>query len=153
MNYQTLCVGCDAAGHERAPESLYPVASVTRLATALAVLPLIEAGRLTLDDSLAGHQPEVAAACPGVTLRALLSHTAGLPLDLPDGAVPYRCGLTWRALATACLRVPLEREPGTYVQYSNLGPGLLAIIVERQTGQDVAAALTHLVLHPLGIEG
>ena len=34
-------------------------------------------------------------------------------------------------LATACLRVPREREPWTYVQDSNLGPGLLAVIVER----------------------
>jgi CubicO group peptidase (beta-lactamase class C family) len=57
------------------------------------------------------------------------------------------------ALATACLRVALEREPGTHVQYSNQGSGLLAVIVERQTGQDFAAALTHLVLDPLGIEG
>jgi beta-lactamase class C len=115
---QMLCVGCDAVGHELAPESHFPVASVTKLATALAVLRLVEAGRLALDDSLARHLPEAAAA-----------------------------------LATACLRVPLEREPGTYVQYSNLGPGLLAVIVERQTGQDFAAALTQLVLDPLGIEG
>src|SRR5256714_14809384 len=150
---QTLCVGRDAVGHELAPESLFPVASVTKLATALAVLRLVEAGRLALDDSLARHLPEAAAARPGVTLRALLSHTAGLPLDLPDGAAPYRRGLTWRALAAACLRVPLEREPGTYVQYSNVGPGLLAVIVERQTGQELAAALTALVLDPLGIEG
>jgi CubicO group peptidase (beta-lactamase class C family) len=150
---QTLCVGCDAVGHELAPESLFPVASVTKLATALAVLRLVEAGRLALDDSLAEHLPEAAAARPGVTLRALLSHTAGLPPDLPEGAAPYRRGLTWPALATACLRVPLEREPGTYMQYSNLGLGLLAVIVERQTGQDFAAALTHLVLDPLGIEG
>jgi CubicO group peptidase (beta-lactamase class C family) len=68
-------------------------------------------------------------------------------------AVPRAEDMPGIALATACLRVPLEREPGTYVQYSNLGPGLLAVIVERQTGQDVAAALTHLVLDPLGIEG
>jgi hypothetical protein len=87
---QTLCMGCDAGGHELAPESLFPVASVTKLATALAVLRLVEAGRLALDDSLARHLPEAAAARPGVTLRALLSHTAGLPLDLPDGAAPYR---------------------------------------------------------------
>jgi CubicO group peptidase (beta-lactamase class C family) len=150
---QTLCLGCDAAGHDLVPESLFPVASVTKLATALAVLRLVEAGRLALDDSLAEHLPEAAAARPGVTPRALLSHTAGLPLDLPDGAAPYRRGLTWRALASACLRVSLEREPGTYVQYSNVGPGLLAVIVERQTGQDFAAALTQLVLDPLGIEG
>ena len=150
---QTLCVGCDAVGHECAPESLFPVASVTKLATALAVLRLVEAGRLALDDSLAEHLPEAAAARPGVALCALLSHTTGLTLDLPDGVAPYRRGLIWRALAAACLWAPLEREPGTYVQYSNLGPGLLAVIVERQPGPDFARALTHLVLDPLGIEG
>jgi CubicO group peptidase (beta-lactamase class C family) len=106
---QTLCLGCDAGGHDLAPQSLVPVASVTKLVTALAVLRRVEAGRLALDDALARHLPEAAAARPGVTVRALLSHTAGLPRDLPDGAAPYRRGLTWRALATACLRVPLER--------------------------------------------
>src|SRR5205085_6714112 len=59
---QTLCRGYDAGGHELAPESLFPVASVTKPATALAVLRLVEAGRLALDDSLARHLPEAAAA-------------------------------------------------------------------------------------------
>src|SRR2546430_16802133 len=64
---QTLCVGCDAAGHELAPEDLFPVASVTKLATALAVLRLVEARRLALADSPALHLPQTAAARPGVT--------------------------------------------------------------------------------------
>src|SRR5437899_12981322 len=76
---QTLCLGRDAAGHALTPDSLFPVASVTKLATALAVLRLVETGRLALDDPLATHLPEAAAARPGVTRRALLSHTAGRP--------------------------------------------------------------------------
>jgi CubicO group peptidase (beta-lactamase class C family) len=51
---QTLCLGCAAGGHELAPQSLFPVAAVTKMAMVLAVLRLVEAGRLALDDSLPG---------------------------------------------------------------------------------------------------
>src|SRR5262245_1527884 len=150
---QAVWVGRDAAGRELSPESLFPIASITKLATALAILRLCDAGAPALDDPLARHLPEAAAAVPGVTLRALLSHTAGLPPDLPDGAAPYRPGLAWRGLAEACLSVALERPPGTRVAYTNLGPGLLAVVVERLTGREFPAALAELVLGPLGIEG
>ena len=50
---QTLCLGCDAGGHDRAPQRLFRVAWVPKLATALAVRRLVAAGRLALDDSLA----------------------------------------------------------------------------------------------------
>lgn len=146
-------IGQDGSGAPLAANSLAPVASITKLATALAVLRLTAAGTLGLDDPLALHLPNAAAAQPGITLRALLSHTAGLPDDLPPGAAPYRPGLDWAALARACLRTPPDRPPGQRVVYSNVGIGLLAVVVERRTGAPFAAALEQLVLGPLGIEG
>jgi beta-lactamase class C len=53
----------------------------------------------------------------------------------------------------ACLLSPLEAPPETRVQYSNVGYGLLAVIVERHTGKDFPVALADLVLNPLGVEG
>jgi beta-lactamase class C len=148
-----VVVGQDGSGTPLAADSLAPVASITKLATALAVLRLVAAGTLALDDPLALHLPNAAAAQPGITLRALLAHTAGLPDDLPPGAAPYRPGLDWPALARACLRTPPSRPPGQRVVYSNVGMGLLAVVVERRTGVPFAAALEQLVLEPLGIEG
>lgn len=148
-----LAVGADAAGQPLAAATLFPVASITKLATALALLRLVDAGALDLDDPLARYLPAAAAAQPGVTLRRLLCHTAGLPIELPTRAAPYAPGLDWPALAQACLRQPLERPPQTHVQYSNVGYGLLGLVVEARTRLPFAAALADLALVPLGVEG
>ncbi len=149
-----LFLGVDAAARPLAADSLFPVASVTKLATALAVLRLVDGGILQLDEPLVRYIPEAAAAADyRVTPRRLLSHTAGLPLDLPRGSARYAPGLSWPVLAAACLQAPLEQVPGLRVQYSNVGYGLLAALVERETGEPFPAALQRLVLQPLGIEG
>lgn len=148
-----LVVGSDAAGRPLEAASLFPVASISKLAVALAVLRLAADGALALDDPLGRHLPDAAAARPGVTLRAVLAHTAGLPNDLAPGAAPYAVGLDWPALARACLATAPETAPGTVVGYSNVGSGLLALVVERRTGRPFAAALADLVLDPLSIDG
>jgi beta-lactamase class C len=128
------------------------VASITKLATALAVLRLAESAALGLDDSLDQHLPGAAAAEPGVTFRKLLCHTSGLPLDVSASSAPYTHSLDWSTLATACLLTSLEAAPDTRVQYSNVGYGLLAVVVEQLTGRDFSSALVDLVLGPLGVE-
>ncbi|HEV8638587.1 MAG TPA: serine hydrolase domain-containing protein [Chloroflexota bacterium] len=149
-----LFVGTDPIGQPLGPDTLLPVASITKLATALAVLRLVDAGDLWLDDPLARHLPEAASARPGVTLRRLLSHSSGVPYHIPeDMAAEGGPDASWRAIAERCLQTPVERPPGTYVQYGNLAYGLLALVVERRTGLEVPGALRDLVLGPLGIEG
>src|SRR5215213_9485630 len=148
-----LAIGDDAQGHPLARDSLFPVASITKLATALAVLRLFEEGALTLDDQLSEHLPEALAAQHGVTIRALLCHTGGLPIDVAGSLASYAPGLDWPKLCAACLETPLETPPGTRVQYDNVGYGLLAAVVEWRTNQSFADALRDLVLGPLGIEG
>jgi beta-lactamase class C len=148
-----LAVGADVLGHPLEHDSLFPVASITKMATALAILRLVDRGLLDLDDPLGRHLPRAAAAQPQVTLRKLLCHTSGLPLDVSPEAAPYERGLDWPTLANACLSTPLEAAPDTRVQYSNVGYGLLAQVVERAAGTSFAEALAGLVLEPLGIEG
>lgn len=148
---QILALGTDAAGRPVTADTLFAVASITKLATALAVLRLVELEEIDLDALLSRYAPDAAAARPGVTIRNLLCHLGGLPLDLPPERAPYRAGLTWHQLARACLQTPLELWPEQRVQYSNVGYGLLAVVVERQTGQSFHAALSRLVIEPLGI--
>ena len=148
-----LAIGADAVGRPLERDSLFPVASITKMATALAVLRLVDRGLLDLDDPLDHHLPQAVAARPGVTLRGLLCHTSGLPLDVSPEAAPYTRGLDWQILTTACLLTPLEAAPDTRVQYSNVGYGLLALVVEQRAGAEFADALADLVLRPLGVEG
>jgi CubicO group peptidase (beta-lactamase class C family) len=148
-----LAYGMDADGAPLTAESLFPVASITKLATALAVLRLSDAGLLQIDEPLSMHLPDAAAARSDAALRDLLCHTAGLPLDLSSEAAPYAAGLSWPGLAQACLEAFPERSPREIVQYSNIGYGLLGIVVERLTGLAFSQALAQLVLEPLGISG
>jgi len=145
--------GADAKGQPLAVDTLFPVASITKLATTLAVLRLAADGSLALDDPLAAHLPDAIAAQEGVTLRALLCHTAGLPVDLEPAAAPYTPDLNWLVLARACLATPLADPPRSRVRYGNVGFGLLRIVIERVTGQRFPAVLQEQVLQPLGIEG
>lgn len=145
--------GQDAIGATLTPETIFPVASVTKMATALAVHRLAERGDLHLDDLLADHIPAATAAQRDVSLRGLLCHTSGLPLDVLPAAAPYALGLNWDRLRGACLHTKLEAPPNTRVQYSNVGYGLLGLVVEHLTGQEFADALHDLVLAPLGVEG
>jgi len=147
-----LVIGSDADGQELTADSIFPVASVTKLATALAVLRLVEQNELELDDPLSYYVPTAEAAQPEVTIRSLLCHTSGLPAELANDAAPYATGLDWPTLGHACIATPLEVPANTRVEYSNVGYGLLALVVEHLTHQDFSAALESLVLQPLGIE-
>ncbi len=150
---QALAVGADAASVPLAADSLFIGASLTKLATALAILRLADVGALTLDDPLAEYLPDAEAARPGVTLRRILSHSAGLSVDVRPDRVPYRPGLNWSMLAAACLAEPPTVAPGTLVQYGNHGYGLIAVLIERISATPFAVALQDLVLGPLRIEG
>jgi beta-lactamase class C len=147
-----LVFGTDAAGEPLQQQTLFPVASITKLATALAVLRLVDAGLLTYDDSIAQYLPDAMAAEPNITIRTLLTHTSGLPSSYPDGLDLYKLGLTWPIIARACLRTPVETPPNVQVRYGGVGYSLLAVVVERLTQHAFPTALQELVCVPLGIE-
>jgi beta-lactamase class C len=147
----TLTVGTDAAGPPLQADSLFPVASVTKLATALLMLRLVDAGAVALDGPLADYLPEARAAQPGVTMRRLLSHTSGLPTNPPLSESDP--GITWPALAEACRATPLAWSPFTRVQYSNVGYGLLGLVAEAVTGEAFPTTLRRQVIVPLGLDG
>jgi beta-lactamase class C len=148
-----LHFGADAAGQPLRAHLLLPVASVTKLATTLALLRLVAGGVTTLDTPLAQDLPDAAMALPGVTWRRLLSHTAGQPIDVESRLAPYAEGLTWPQVANALLQTAPQDPIGRTVRYSNVGCGLAAIFVERATEQPFAQALEQLVLQPLDVPG
>ena len=149
---EDFAVGHDATGVALTTDSLFQVASVTKLATALAVHRLVERGKVGLDDELRLHVPEaVASHIDGTTIRTLLSHTSGLPAN-PVPEPTWDPGLDWRRYAAACLVTEPVNPPRTRVEYSGVDYGLLGIMVERWTGLSFQQALRALVIEPLGIE-
>lgn len=149
---EVLAVGTDARGVAIASDSLFPVASITKLATALSVLRLADAGALHYEDRLDVFLPESAAAQAGVTLRMLLTHTSGLQ-GWEEELAPWTPTLTWSAITEAATQIGPDVAPGSRVSYSDVEFVLLAMVVERLTSQAFPAACHHLVLDPLAIEG
>src|SRR5262245_13829537 len=138
------------------PDTLYRIASITKLFTATALLQLRDAGKLRLDDPLTTHLPWFAiqraqADAEPITIRHLLTHAAGLPREAAfpywaDGQFPTTAEI--RA-ALGGQRPPLA--PGVRWKYSNLGLTLAGEIVAAASGQAYAAYVRERILEPLGM--
>ena len=134
------------------PSMRYPVGSISKEFTATALLLLEERGRLSLTDT-AGQFLDRLGFAKGVTIRELLSHTAGVrdywPQDylLPDMRKPV-------SVATIIERwgsKPLDFTPGTSWQYSNTGYVIAGAIAEKVSGRPLFEQLSMRVFRPLGM--
>ena len=121
-------------------DTIYDVASLTKpIVTTTAIMRLVERGELSLDAPVVRFLPEWAKAAPSdpgpswrarVTVRMLLLHDSGLPAHRDFFAqAKGRDAVLARVMAE-----PLVREPGTQIEYSDIGFILLGEIVERLTG-------------------
>jgi len=132
------------------PETICQLASVTKPVTAAAAMILVEEGRLGLDDPVERYLPAfrkqqlAAAGKPlghrAITVRQLLTHTSGLPRDVPSRKVPPAMHREWlgRRLADIgdeAARMDLLFEPGSRFQYSNAGIATMGRVVEAASGQ------------------
>ncbi|MEU1038518.1 serine hydrolase domain-containing protein [Streptomyces sp. NPDC005907] len=130
-------------------ETAVPIGSVTKVCTAVAVMLLADDGDLSPDDEVATFLPEL-RALPEVTVRHLLSHTAGLPTG-PDSDTA--AGTTAaRYLSAVCTAEDALFAPGTAFSYSNAGYVAAGRLVEAVTGMSWQEAVGTLLLDPLGIE-
>ncbi|MDM4765920.1 serine hydrolase domain-containing protein [Pelomonas sp. SE-A7] len=140
------------------PDTLFRIASVTKLVVALGVMRLVEAGRLSLDEDVSERLgfrfrnprfPDIP-----ITLRLLLSHRAGLtdeggiffelPNSLeallgPQGSIGAKAWASW--------------APGGHFQYTNLNYGVIASVMEQAAGQRFDRLIQQWVLGPLGAAG
>jgi CubicO group peptidase (beta-lactamase class C family) len=157
------------AGKAMQPDSLFRIASVTKPFTAVAILALVERGRLDLDAKvldilkLPGVSPEKAVdkRWKQITIRQLLFHTAGFDRDASFDPMfrPYVIADATKTPAPAgpvaiiryMLGQRLDFDPGTKHAYSNFGYCLLGRVIEQVTGKAYDEAVQNLVLRPSGI--
>jgi CubicO group peptidase (beta-lactamase class C family) len=125
-------------------DTIYDVASLTKVFTATAALALADRGLIELDAPVAVYLPELHR--PDVTVRHLLTHTSGLDIRLSVLRQFGRDGLMARVYAAAP-----KHPPGMVVAYTNVNSLLLGEIVARVTGTPLDAAIEALVLAPLGL--
>ena len=142
-----------------APDSIYDLASLTKvIATATAIAILEDERKLSLDASVADLLGDRFAngSTAGVTVRHLLSHTSGLPAWLNLGSAAARFGEDGRiSESSACDLIaaapPVFAAPGIGHRYSDLGFILLGMIVERVAGQSLDAFASARIFEPLGM--
>jgi len=148
------------------PEVMFGQASVSKAITAIAVLKLVDEGRLGLEDRafdvlrdikpLPGERLDPRARA--ITIRQLLNHSAGY-MHQPDvAAVSRRLGIPVPRLREDHLvhffmGRPLDYDPGTRQHYSNFGFATLGAVVERVAGEPYGPAVHRLVFRPVGVQG
>jgi CubicO group peptidase (beta-lactamase class C family) len=150
----TLRVGEDATP---TTSSVFRIASMTKSFTASAVLLLRDEGRLRLDDPIAMYVPELAAVrlptrdSPPITIRHLLTMTAGFPTDDPwgDRQQGLDLGEFSQLLAGG---LSFAWTPGTHFEYSNLGYGILGRLITNVSGREYRDEVRERLLRPLGMD-
>lgn len=131
------------------PETVFQSGSVGKQFTATAVMMLVEDGEIRLDDPITTYLQDAPPSWRRVTIRELLSHTAGFT-DYPEN-FDFRKDYTEEELLEIIGRIPLAFEPGTKWSYSNLGYATLGILIHRVTGQFYGDFLEQRIFHPLGM--
>jgi CubicO group peptidase (beta-lactamase class C family) len=132
------------------PETIFQSGSVGKQFTATAVMMLVEEGKIQLDDPLSKFFDDAPATWKEVTVRELLSHTAGFG-DYPKD-FDFRKDWTEPELLKLVESIPLAYPPGTKWDYSNLGYLTLGILIHRVTGEFYGDFLQQRIFQPLGMK-
>lgn len=145
----------DRSGRRKAtPHTMYSLASISKPMTATAIMQLHEQGKLDIDrpinDYLEVPLTSAGGDATAVTVRHVLTHTAGLPLhyEFFYEDVAYRA----RSMTESVARYGIvTSEPGRYYQYSNIGYGILEEVIARVSGIPFADYARVHIFAPLGL--
>lgn len=137
-------------------DSLYEAGSDSKQFTAAAILMLSRAGKLSLDDDIRKYLPEMPDYGSPVTLRNMLHHTSGLRDWGSVAAIEgwprnSRTANNQDMLDIVARQKELNFQPGTHYLYSNTNFNLLAIVVDRVSGQSLADFTREHIFMPLGM--
>ena len=141
-----------------APDTVYPISSVSKVLAGLLAVRLVDEGRLNLDATLDEFFDDVPADKQGITVRHLLQHTHGLEDFYRSDQYALDTGRsagtsTADDIARWTLDRPAEFPPGSNWQYSLTGYVLLTRVLEISGGTDYETLVKRYVLEPTGIAG
>lgn len=129
-------------------DTIFDLASISKLFTSTAVMQLVEQGRLQLDEPVCAFLPEFAEnGKKQVTVRQLLTHTSGFPSYIPL----YKKGGNRAERLQIVLRHPLAAQPGSAYVYSDLNMITLGALVEKLSGMKLDAYIHEQIIRPLGM--
>ena len=139
-------------------ENTFSICSISKLFTSVALMQLVEEGKISLDDKVEDVLPwfdinNEFDNAPDLTLKSILSHSSGLPRESnhpywswPDFPFPSK-----QAVIDELNNQEMLYPPSKYYQYSNLGLSLLGYVVEEVSGQSFDDYVNKNILIPLGM--
>ena len=135
------------------PEMAFRIGSITKQFTAIAILQLVEAGKISLQDSIQRYVADYPHKQYPITIEHLLTHTSGIKdYQAIANRAAERTSYTPRQGVEYFKNEPLEFKPGSKFKYSNSNYYLLGYILELVTGQSYASYLQHNLLDKAGLQ-
>jgi CubicO group peptidase (beta-lactamase class C family) len=138
---------------EATEHTVYRIGSVTKQFTSVAIMMLVEQGKLRLDDPMTKFFPDYPTHGLTVTVDRLLNHTSGIKgyTEMESFWNEARLDLSHEQMIELFSSVPFEFEPGEKYQYNNSAYYLLGLIIEKLSGLEYAEYLEKNVFEPLGL--
>jgi CubicO group peptidase (beta-lactamase class C family) len=130
-------------------ETVFQSGSVDKQFTSMAIMILIERGKLGLDNTINKYFADASIAWSNITVRHLLTHTSGMN-NYPDD-FNFRADYTEDEIYREIKKISLAFQPGEQWDYSNLGYIMLRILIRRMTNQFYGDFLKEHVFNPLGM--
>ena len=140
-------------GTKIAPESVFRIGSLTKQFTAVAILQLVESGKLALTDPITKFIPDYPTQGKSITIEHLLTHTSGIQsyTDKPSFLTSMRADLTPAELIASFRNDPMKFDPGEQWAYNNSGYILLGHLIEQLSGMPYAEYLKKNVYPRAGL--
>jgi D-alanyl-D-alanine carboxypeptidase len=132
-------------------DSAFEIGSITSQFTAAAILLLAQEGKLKLDDSITKHIKSAPASWKKITLRHLLSNTAGLKSYTMQPGFELTKHMTQEMFVEQIAALPPDFSPGDKASFSVSNHALLGFVVENVSGQNFWAFLADRIFSPLGM--
>ena len=134
-------------------EHAFKIGSITKQFTAIAILKLVEKGKVNLQSDVRDYYPELPDYGKRITLEQILTHTSGLPtlVDLENFEMLSRQHHSVAELVELTKKEPLRFNPGQGFFYSDTGYILLGGIIERVSGKSYGEFLESEILEPNGL--
>jgi CubicO group peptidase (beta-lactamase class C family) len=132
-------------GVPNAPDTVFRIGSMTKQFTAVAVLMLVQEGKIAFDDPLTKFLPNYPARGEKITIENLLTHTSGIRsyTEMPDFESNMRKDYTVPEMIDHFAKEPLDFPPGTQWHYDNSGYFLLGAVIEKASGMACVPAAAH----------
>ena len=135
-------------------DTVFPVGSITKTMTGLAIAQLVAAGKIDLAAPAGKYVPGLPLPARDAVIRHLLNHTSGLVnyTDLPEFPRGAERPVTRAEVLGWFAAKPLQFEPGTRYNYTNSGTFLLGLIIEQVTGQTYEEYVRQNIFTPFGMQ-